>query len=540
MFGLSPNEDADCTACLIALFEAGGAIELRPRRYKIAAAGADAGGVFATLTQSIDVYCHPGVTFDAPDLDNDMFRFVPAAYSAANPIDIRWRGGFFDMRTQKNSTSVPFDETLFPPVNVGTSSTCDGLSFRGSIDSGGQKSGFGLVEVLGASFRSSDTDFADAGGDSHIYANGFRNLLIEGCSFYAARDVANYISRDGTGSAGGNATMRKNVYDWCVFGVSGKRGLDGFVVEDNHFNDCLIPVLANYIAGTTTQSIFTRNHMKRFWKGFRIDGATLGVIRDNTMSECGWKKFNGDVHTSFDVPLLLQARGARCWTVDLVCSSVVADFAAVAKAYDVTDYTLPDTTVQKSEYNRFTASIRGFAGLGGEQSGEADNNLFLFNLAEDASTKSCEVYGANSVQIAAGAEGYVSSAGRGTLIPNEFPMRLLWKLIGADMNTTNDQSLTKVGVFNNYIIVGIRVVNASTSLTTAAGGFYTGASKSGNTVVSAATTYTAHTGATIGSDLSISGVGKDERTVAALYLSLTTPQGGAATCDIYVYGFALS
>jgi len=118
--------------------------------------------------------------------------------------------------------------------------------------------------------------------------------------------------------------------------------------------------------------------------------------------------------------------------------------------------------------------------------------------------------------------------------------QMLGRLLSANMNTTDDQAILWVGPTPNttlfrYRVDSILVCNASTSLTTAAGGVYTGAGKAGVIVVAAAQAYSALTGATLGLDLTIAAAGRALLT-APLILSLTTAQGGAATADVYVFG----
>lgn len=121
------------------------------------------------------------------------------------------------------------------------------------------------------------------------------------------------------------------------------------------------------------------------------------------------------------------------------------------------------------------------------------------------------------------------------------PMRVLWKLTGADMNSTADQAFTKCGTFTSFLIGGIqRCVNPSTSLTTAAGGVYTATSKGGDAIIASTQTYSNASTATTGHSLAVSNSGFGLRSDAALYLSLTTPQGGAATADLYLTGVPLS
>ena len=115
--------------------------------------------------------------------------------------------------------------------------------------------------------------------------------------------------------------------------------------------------------------------------------------------------------------------------------------------------------------------------------------------------------------------------------------QLLFKLIGANMNVTTDQAFTLIGgaVPANYFITRIRAVNASLSLTTAAGGVYDTASKGGTTLVAAAQVYSALTAATLGLDLTLTAYGNGFRAGVTPILSLTTGQGAAATCDFYIY-----
>ncbi len=119
--------------------------------------------------------------------------------------------------------------------------------------------------------------------------------------------------------------------------------------------------------------------------------------------------------------------------------------------------------------------------------------------------------------------------------------RLIGKLIGANMNVTTDQAITIRDLTDypsdSYIVEYIVITNASISLTTAAGGFYTAASKGGSAIVAAAQAYSALTGATKFIKATLAGTAlTDVLTGATLYLSLTTGQGAAATADVYVFG----
>lgn len=115
--------------------------------------------------------------------------------------------------------------------------------------------------------------------------------------------------------------------------------------------------------------------------------------------------------------------------------------------------------------------------------------------------------------------------------------RRMFSLIGANMNVTTDQVLLADFTSTKYIIDRILVTNASASLTLAAGGIYTAASKGGVAVVAAAQLYSGLTASGLVLPLTIAST--DARTTG-LFLSLTTAQGGAATADVHVFGYALA
>jgi hypothetical protein len=120
--------------------------------------------------------------------------------------------------------------------------------------------------------------------------------------------------------------------------------------------------------------------------------------------------------------------------------------------------------------------------------------------------------------------------------------QLLARLLSANMNVTTDQAFTwaisgggpNTGIFR-YVVERVLVVNASTSLTTAAGGIYDTASKGGIAIVAAAQAYSGLTSSTLGIDLTVAAAGKAILTNAPI-LSLTTGQGSAATADFYLFG----
>lgn len=111
-------------------------------------------------------------------------------------------------------------------------------------------------------------------------------------------------------------------------------------------------------------------------------------------------------------------------------------------------------------------------------------------------------------------------------------------LKGANLNTTADQAITIACPSTNYMIDSVWVVNGSTSLTTAQGGFYAAASKVNLIAGSTTAAFSGLTSTTInspGSGVRVVTNGTAWTNVTTIFLSLTTAQGSAATADIYVY-----
>lgn len=114
-------------------------------------------------------------------------------------------------------------------------------------------------------------------------------------------------------------------------------------------------------------------------------------------------------------------------------------------------------------------------------------------------------------------------------------------LKGANFNTTADQAITITPPSTTYTLAQVRFAAPSISMTTAAGGVYTAASKGGLAIVPAATAYTGLTTSTLnaaGYTTTVTPVLAGTQNTT-LYFSLTTAQGAAATADIYVHCTAL-
>lgn len=122
---------------------------------------------------------------------------------------------------------------------------------------------------------------------------------------------------------------------------------------------------------------------------------------------------------------------------------------------------------------------------------------------------------------------------------------VLAKLLGANFNTTNDQAIALPSSISKFCLTRIIVTNASLSLTTAVGGFYPQPSKGGTAIVANSQVYSALIDATklVNPTLASYGSGtvftSSILTSFSVYFALTTPQGAAATADIYLCGIVL-
>jgi|ERR1700688_1660353 len=114
-------------------------------------------------------------------------------------------------------------------------------------------------------------------------------------------------------------------------------------------------------------------------------------------------------------------------------------------------------------------------------------------------------------------------------------------LRGANFNVTTDQAIAIPAQVSAFSITQIVVTNCSVSMTLAVGGFYPTTAKGGTPIVAATQIYSALTASTLLLGTTIAATPLVTRyTLSNIYLSLTTAQGAAATCDVYVIGVDLT
>lgn len=122
----------------------------------------------------------------------------------------------------------------------------------------------------------------------------------------------------------------------------------------------------------------------------------------------------------------------------------------------------------------------------------------------------------------------------------------LGSFLSADFNTLSDQAILLPPTLTAFMVTGIVVANATTSLSLAAGGFYPQTSQGGVALVTAGQVYSSLTDATKLLQCTLTaGAGSTYYTRAtvpdwAIYLALSTAQGIEAFADIYILGVALA
>lgn len=114
----------------------------------------------------------------------------------------------------------------------------------------------------------------------------------------------------------------------------------------------------------------------------------------------------------------------------------------------------------------------------------------------------------------------------------------LFVLNGANMNATADQAFAQLFPFSKYVVDFVVVTNASASLTTSSGGIYTAASKGGTAIIPSSQVYSGLQSAQDRIDPTPTIAGQQLLSQSGVYLSLTTPQGSAATADLFIMGVA--
>lgn len=121
--------------------------------------------------------------------------------------------------------------------------------------------------------------------------------------------------------------------------------------------------------------------------------------------------------------------------------------------------------------------------------------------------------------------------------------KVLGSIRGASFNVTTDQGIIIPQGVLAYVLTAVIVTNASGSLSGAIGGFYTGTSKSGTTIITASQSYATLTSASVLLYATFNDGVANVRFagVNTIYLSLTdTAVASPVTADCYLIGTDLT
>ena len=117
-------------------------------------------------------------------------------------------------------------------------------------------------------------------------------------------------------------------------------------------------------------------------------------------------------------------------------------------------------------------------------------------------------------------------------------LRLLGSAQSINCNATGDTAIPILNT-SSYIILYVIATNASISLTTAAGGLFTGTAAGGTPLVTSAA-LSVLTSSTVASQRTVLAAGAAQNTSQTIYWNIATAQGAAATMDLLVYGIDLT
>jgi hypothetical protein len=124
--------------------------------------------------------------------------------------------------------------------------------------------------------------------------------------------------------------------------------------------------------------------------------------------------------------------------------------------------------------------------------------------------------------------------------------RLIGYALGVNLNSVADTLVQLIMLpGSNFLIDGVDVNNASTSITTAAASVWSGAAGTGvNIVTTGVTNLNSLTAATKNLPMTLAGTAQttvfNQTTQAnVLYFKVDTAQGSAATADVYIFGRVL-
>ena len=239
----------------------------------------------------LDVTGSKSANFIIDQVDGDAIRIVVPSNGTGLPtkkLVFSWNGCTFDQRLQKNSLVTPYS-AQFPPVNLGTSNTADGLYIVCSYNDGIEKSAVSNVTLKNITTIGGYGHWTESGGDSGIFVSGAESITIKDCTDYAQRDAGVYLSGDdATGTLLKSVVVENQQSHSSANGVTVKRSGSNISITKCHSHNTLIPISLQYILGDgAIAGEVSGNTSTNPWIGFRFDYVDSINAFGNTTLEVG-------------------------------------------------------------------------------------------------------------------------------------------------------------------------------------------------------------------------------------------------------------
>lgn len=450
-YGVKRDGVTDISAQFINVARLGKPLYVPDGNYFISAKGANTDGILLdNFTVDLDVLCDDGATFIADAIDGDMIRItVPADGTGlpSNLLNWKWKGGTFDQRLQKNSTSVPFS-TPYPPVNVGTTATAEAIYMQCYYTDGGSQPAVDEVQLEDITTVGSYVHWNLAGGDGGLFIAGAVNIKIYNCTDYGQRDAGVYMSGDNIdfGITKSVKIHNQNSINSCT-GVTVKRAAENISISGCHGQNTLLPITLQYIGDSIKGAVVNGNTSEGAWRAFRMDECQGVTMTGNVVKNIGHTMDNGAIPpTTFTTGIAFDLSGCTGCNVGFNIvdgKNPLYTSTAFGDAFILQIYT--DTGTQSANNNIGNNTVTGIGDGGTDASnGTGNTNIFTNNVYFNCTNLDRFVMtDPDSVVFNIGSEGRLIDCGDGD-------DRLKFKV-------TNAGGVNTVG---NYSVDDVRVVSS--------------------------------------------------------------------------------
>lgn len=286
---INKTGEIDTTDNIIKIFSKGGTINVPNGVYLIDGKGPDTGGVLVNISVNTKIVCGNNVRFLAGDLDNDIIRF-----NCIKPnVNFEWYGGTFLQYRQKTSLVVPFANT-YTSNNKGTSNTSNAFSIFGNM----YKINNCIIDGINC-YGADNTDKTDnlvhwknSGGDSGIFVDGCKYVIVRNCKCVGNRDAGIYTSANSSGTYFPNSDyttlVENNLLINCFFGITSKRSTCNLTIRNNNIINSVRAICNNILLGNGSKNVNILNNKASNCNVFiLIESTDVFNISDNIFTNLG-------------------------------------------------------------------------------------------------------------------------------------------------------------------------------------------------------------------------------------------------------------